>query len=219
MHPLASLILWVGGLVGGVAAIRSARAYLDRRPARRALAAAPPLTPTSAEGERVSVTGVVQVAETTIAAPLSGRLCVVARARVRIMQDGFLAGGGHPYETFAMVPFIVEVPDVGRVRVEGRYALLDVPSRAMSKRRSIPGSCERMLDEHYLSEGARSTPRFRESVVEPGMLVSVAGVLMKEAGVPEPGERGYRDAGPPTFVLKGTVDHPLAIGRCVQARS
>jgi hypothetical protein len=124
--------------------------------------------------------------------------------------------GAHPYETFAMVPFIVEVPLIGRVRVEGRYASLDVPSRSMSKRRSAPGSRERMLADHVLSEGPRTTLLFDESIIEPGTLVSVAGVLMKEASrQSDASERGYRDAGPPSFVLQGTVSQPLVIGRPV----
>jgi hypothetical protein len=216
MDPIVSFALSISGLVASVMTIRSARAYLDCRPARRALAAAPPLAPASAEGELARVTGVVRTADNTIAAPLSARDCVVARARVRIMQHGFFGMGAQPYVTFAMVPFIVEVPLVGRVRVEGRYALLDVPSRAMSKRSSAPRSRERMLAEHVLSDGARSTPLFDESIVEPGTSVSVAGVLMKESlRQPDIGEKGYRDSGPPSFVLQGTVERPLVIGRPV----
>lgn len=124
--------------------------------------------------------------------------------------------GAQPYETFMMVPFIVEAPLVGRVRVEGRYASLDIPSRAIRKRSSAPGSRERMLADHVLSDGPRSIPLFDESIVEPGALVSVAGVLMKEAPrQPDDGERGYRDSGPPSFVLQGTVERPLVIGRPV----
>jgi hypothetical protein len=216
MDPLASFALSISGLVASVATIRSARAYLDCRPARRALAAAPPLTPNVAEGELARVTGVVRTAETTIAAPLSARRCVVARARVRIMQQGLFGIGAQPYETFMMVPFIVEVPLVGHVRVEGRYASLDVPSRAIWKRNSTPGSRERMLADHVLSDGPRSTPLFDESIVEAGTLVSVAGVLMKEAArQPDANERGYRDSGPPSFVLQGTFEQPLVIGRAV----
>lgn len=214
MDPLTSFALSISGLVVSVVSIRSARAYLDCRPARRALAAAPPLAPTSAEGEVARVTGAVRTAEKTIEAPLSARRCVVARARVRIMQHGIFGIGALPYETFAMVPFVVEVPALGLVRVEGRYALLDVPSRAISKGSSVPGSRERMLAEHVLSDSARSTPLFDESIVEPGTFVSAAGVLMKESPrQPDAGVRGYRDSGPPSFVLQGTFERPLAIGR------
>jgi hypothetical protein len=219
MDPVASFALSIGGVVAGVMTVRSVRTYLDCRPARRALADAPPLVLTSAEGQIACATGIVRTAESTMTAPLSARQCVVARARIRIRQQGFLGIGARPYETFAMVPFIVDVPRVGHVRVEGRYALLDLPARAMSKRNSTPGSRERMLADHILSDTARSTPSFDESIVEPGMLVSVAGVLMKEAPrAPEAGEQGYRDSGPPSFVLQGTVDRPLAIGRCAEAR-
>lgn len=113
-----------------------------------------------------------------------------------------------------MVPFIVEVPPIGRVRVEGRYASLDVPARAVSKRSSTPASRERMLAEHALAEGPRSTPLFDESIVAPEALVSVAGVFMKDVSrQPSTGERGFRDPGPPMFVLQGTVERPLVIGR------
>ena len=218
MDPLASVALSISGIVVCIVTIRSARSYVDCRVARRALAAAPPLVPSSAEGERARVTGVVRTAEKTIEAPLSARACVVARARVRIMQHGLFGLGAQPYVTFAMVPFIVEAPRLGRVRVEGRFAWLDVSSRAMSERKSAPGSRERMLEDHGLNEGARSIPLFDESIVEPGEVVSVVGVLMKEApAVPDTGERGYRDSGQPTFVLQGTVEQPLAIGRPVDA--
>lgn len=218
MDPTVSFALWIGGVVVGVMTIRSARTYFDRRPARRTLAAAPPLVPTSPEGEIARATGVVRATETTMPAPLSGRRCVVARARIRINRQGFL-GSGHPYETFAMVPFIVDVPLLGGVRVEGRYALLDLPARAMSKRTSTPGSRERMLADHILTESSRSSPSFDETIVEPGMVVSVAGVVMKEAArVPDAREQGYRDAGPPSFVLQGTVERPLAIGRSSEPR-
>ena len=211
MDPVVSFALSIGAVVAGVMTIRSARTYLECRPARRALAAAAPLAATSAEGEIACATGVVRTAETTMTAPLSASRCVVARARIRIGQQGFFTP---PYETFAMVPFIVDVPRLGAVRVEGRYALLDLPARAMSKRNATPGSRERMLADHILNDSARTTPSFDESIVEPGMLVSVAGVVMKEAPrVPDTGEYGYRESGPPSFVLQGTVDRPLVIGR------
>lgn len=128
------------------------------------------------------------------------------------MQKGFFGIGAPAYETFAIVPFIVDASPIGQVRVESRYATLDVPCRAMSEGRSAPGARQRMLDEHALSEGARTTLLFDESIVEVGTVVRVAGLLMKDivAG-PDSSERGYR-ATPTRFVLRGTVDHPIAIG-------
>lgn len=215
MDPFfAYYALSISGIVVCVATIKSARAYLDCRVARRTLAAATPLMPTSEEGEVVRVTGVVRIAKTSIAAPLSGRSCVVARARIRSSQDSPFGIGGHPYETFAMVAFIVDAPQIGRVHVEGRYALLDVPSRSMSKRASVPGGREKLIAEHGIYETVRRALYFDETVVEPEMLVSVAGVLMKEAPEqPAAVETGYRESQPPAFVLQGTVAQPLAIGR------
>jgi hypothetical protein len=40
-----------------------------------------------------------------------------------------------------------------------------------------------------------------------------AAELKDAAGKPDAGERGYRDSGPPAFVLQGTVAQPLVIGR------
>ena len=206
------LVVLVGVVVVTMVSVRFTRAYLDRRPARRALASAPPLAPTSAEGTFVCVTGIVRAGDATITAPLSARPCVVARARFRMKEGGFFGIGTHPYVTFAMVPFFVEVPLVGRIRVESRYASLDMRPRKMSKRRSAPGSRERMLADHLVTESARNSPSFDETIVEPGALVAVAGILMKNVPLqPDTAEKGYRDSVAPTFVLQGTVDQPVVI--------
>lgn len=211
MTPLVEVVLSTGGVVGGVAGIRFLRGYFDRRPARRAIAKTPALSATSDDGTRVVVTGVVRAVETTTVAPLSGRSCVLARARVRIMQKGLFGIGTYPYETFAIAPFVVETEQFGNVRVESRYAVLDLPSRGVPARRCAPGARQRLLDEHSVHDGTRSTPLFDEAILESGTTVAVAGLLMKDAA-PQPSidETDYR-ADRVILVLRGTVDHPIAV--------
>ena len=62
------LVVLVGVVVVTMVSVRFTRAYLDRRPARRALASAPPLAPTSAEGTFVCVTGIVRAGDATVIA-------------------------------------------------------------------------------------------------------------------------------------------------------
>jgi hypothetical protein len=54
---------------------------------------------------------------------------------------------------------------------------------------------------------------FEEVIVEPGMRVTIAGLMMKDlTGAPPEGEAGYREEAPASLRLAGDVAHPLVIG-------
>ena len=200
----------------GSAAIGTARRVLERRRARRELVVRPDLEPATSEGTVVRVTGVVRVLERTLEAPLSGATCVVARSRVR-------AGGGiarravRPRESFAMVPFLLERPE-GTVSIEGAHALLDLEPIALGHHLG-KASAARARREHFLllhgfkmRESVRAL--FEETIVGPGMTVTIAGLMMKDPLVEPSGEveLGFRDAAAPSLRLAGNADHPLVIG-------
>lgn len=199
----------------GSAAIGAGRKILERRHARRELREKPVLGANSPEGVVVRATGIVQVLDQTLVGPLSGRTCVVVRSRV--------SGGGkltsraqRPKEQIAMVPFVLDRGEAGRVVVEGKHVLLDLPPLRVRRK-----AFERSRREHFLiSQGLtlRELGRaiFEETLVEPGMRVSVAGLVMKDlATEPAGDELGFRDAPPTNLRIAGNVEHPLVIGEPV----
>ncbi len=199
-------------VTAGSAAIGAARRILERRRARRELREKPLLQPQSTEGTVVRATGIVRVLDRTLIAPLSGIECVVVRSRVTTGR-----GAMAPSEVFAMVPFLLERAD-GTVSIEGAHALLDLdPIARVGKRAKSPADSARR-DAFVLAQGVdrkrAARAIFAETVVEPGMTVTVAGLMMKdviEAPV-ETDERGFREAGPVALRLAGNADHPLVIG-------
>lgn len=197
----------------GSAAIGAGRKILERRRARRELRTRPALAAGSPEGDVVRVTGVVQlVDDQTLEAPLSGLSCVVVRSRVRPTRTP-MDRARPPKETIAMVPFIIDRGEAGRVLVEGKHVLLDLPPLRM-KRSSIE---QRRREQFLIAHGfpLREVGRadFEETVVEAGARVSVAGLMMKDLpSEPVPDELGFRDATPPNLRIAGNVEHPLVIG-------
>ena len=54
--------------------------------------------------------------------------------------------------------------------------------------------------------------KFEEVLVEDGMRVSIAGLMMKDlSDAPPTGESAFRDAAPPALRIAGDAAHPLAI--------
>lgn len=193
------------------AAIGATRRLLERRRARRELRTKPVLGPSSPDGAVVRVTGVVRAIE-PLTAPLSGRACVVYRARVDAspwLVRGAARKGVH--EQLELTPFLIDRGEQGTVLVEGEHALLDLPV-------VVIGTADRLRREQFLlrhgvavKEAARA--RFEETLVEPGMRITVAGLMMMDpAAAPSTGELHFRDAPPPSLRLTGNVEHPLAIG-------
>jgi hypothetical protein len=201
-------VSFVAGVVGLAVAARRGPNWLERRRARRALSAASLLDGTSVEGASVHVTGLVRVLDRTVTAPLSASTCVVARARVRV--GGSFGDFSAPYETMAFAPFVVVLDDQRWVLVDGNYAQLDLAAR---RSRFDEARRTELLAEHYVGQRQSTLARFEEVVVVPGDRVSVAGLLMKDAGTaPTMEERGFRDSVAPTVRLVGNLANPIVIG-------
>lgn len=205
--------LGVLAFVGGTAVVGFGRKVLERRRARRALAAHPPLTVDSPEGSTARVTGIARVATQTLQAPLSGRECVVARSRVYVRAD-WAGYAVRPRERMAMVEFLVDQGADCIVRIEGTHAWLDLSPTNLE---GSDGDRRRMLmDELDIKDADRSNPRFEETLVAPGDRVSIAGLVMKDVvAEPLPGERGFREGQTTRLRLAGNAEHPLVIGRAL----
>ncbi|HEU4611888.1 MAG TPA: hypothetical protein VFS15_07415 [Kofleriaceae bacterium] len=202
-------------VVAGSAAIGAARKIIERRRARRELREKPPLDTSVPEGAVVRVTGTVHVLDATVTAPLSGRTCVVVRSRVT--AGGKLTSRAQrPLEEIAMVPFAIDRGAQGRVVVEGEHALLDLRPLHLRGKAFDRARHERFLIAQGLAVREITRAQFEETVVEPGMRVSVAGLMMKDLPTePAADERGFRDAPATNLRIAGNVEHPLVIGEPV----
>jgi hypothetical protein len=113
-----------------------------------------------------------------------------------------------------MVPFILDRDgDQTPVAIEGRHALLDLPNTKLPPPRSSDERERRVsfLALHGLKTSAGGI--FEEVLIEAGMRVTIAGLMMKDlAAAPPEGEAGYREDAPATLRLAGDVAHPLVIG-------
>jgi hypothetical protein len=200
----------------GSAAIGAGRQIIERRRARRELRDKAPLAPTSREGNVLRVTGLVRVAEHTLTAPLSDRACVVVRSRVR-SGGGFVARAQRPYETLAMVPFVLDRGADGLVRIEGEHVLLDIAPLKLRRQDIDVTRRQQFLARHGISHREAGRALFDETTIEAGMRVSVAGLMMKDLGDEAlADERGFRDdAVKITLRIAGNVEHPIVIGEPV----
>ena len=201
-------------IAGGSAAIGAARRLAVRRRVQRELRMRPTLDPTTSDGAEVRVTGVVRALPEAplLLAPLSGRRCVIYTSVIDAtswMVRGVAERGRH--ERFAITGFLLERGAEGPVRVEGSYALLDVPSlpdKALERSRQ-----EQVLLAHGVPLRRLPSVKFEETVIEEGMTISVAGlVMMDPADEATLEERSFRDAPAFTLRLTGNRAHPLAIG-------
>jgi hypothetical protein len=205
--------LAVGLLMVGSAAIGATRKVLERRRARKELLSRPVLGADTDEGAVVRVTGIVRVAGEALVAPVSGRPCVVYRSRVT-SAGGLVRRAFKARESFAMVPFALERDGDGvAVAIEGRHALLDLPNVKLPAPRTSDERERRVsfLALHGLKASAGGV--FEEVIIEVGMHVTIAGLMMKDiAETPPEGEAGYREQAPASLRLAGDVAHPLVIG-------
>ncbi|MBA3454873.1 MAG: hypothetical protein H0T42_17425 [Deltaproteobacteria bacterium] len=181
----------------------------ERWRARYQLSTRPLLSTDSAEGDHVRVTGVVRVLDDTLIAPLSGRTCVAYRARatVHTVRPGTYVLLPKP-DSFVLVPFLIEGTD-HVVLIDGDRAVFDLPLTKLtgSERQ------QRFMTLHGYTSQLGVGASFREVVVEPGMVVTVAGVLMRDVALaPTVDESTFRAGPPPTLRLSGNREHPLAIG-------
>ena len=208
----------------GAGAIGAGRRLLERRRAHRELVSKPALDASIAEGTVVRVTGVVRVLERTLEAPLSGATCVVVRSQVR--AKGFGLAALRPKETVTMVPFLLEREGEGTVSIEGVHVLLDLKPLSLARPHRKNETERARRQQFVLAHGfntrqaRRAAFAFWETIVEPGMTVSVAGLMMKDVGEPPPvgEELGFRDTAAPARRLAGNVEHPLVIGAPVDRK-
>ncbi|MEP6865865.1 MAG: hypothetical protein ABJE66_34920 [Deltaproteobacteria bacterium] len=203
----------VGLVMVGSAAIGASRKILERRRARKELRSRPVLGAETDEGAVVRVTGIVRATDETIVAPISGRRCVVYRSRVT-SAGGLVRRAFKARESLVMVPFVLERDgDTMPVAIEGRHALLDLPNTKLPPPRTSDERERRVsfLALHGLKASAGGI--FEEVLIEPGMRVTIAGLMMKDiVAAPPEGEAGYREEAPASLRLAGDVGHPLVIG-------
>ena len=210
------LLTWsLLAFAGASAAYGAGRKLIERRRARRILRAQPLLQRETPEGTVVRVTGIVRAIAPLIA-PLSERPCVVVRARVEIRGPIGSILPERLHEVIEIAPFLLEREREPPVRVDGEHARLDLPSVALDR---IDGACaDRFLLRHGVPLHEAPRARFEETLVEPGMRITVAGLVMFDpAAAPATDERSFRDGPPITLRLTGNVDHPLAIGEAAPA--
>ena len=211
---MEELFAWLAVAAAGVwTGLRAIRNRVERRRARRLLRALPALGPGTPEGATVKVTGVVRAIE-PLTAPLSGRACVVFRARAEIPTS---RGSSYPapirerIESLELTPFTLDRGDEGTVLVDGSHAILDLP--ALAARDTVPALCEKFLIGRGLTLRDASSARFDETIVEPGTTITVTGLVLHDvASDPSAIERDFREAPPPALRLTGNAAHPLAIG-------
>lgn len=185
----------------------------ERGRVRHEIAKRPALTPNAAEGDHVRVTGTVRTFERALVAPLTGRTCVAYRSRasVRSAQPrGVYRSPMSQPDAMLLVPFMLESGG-DHVLVDGDHALFDVPATRLT-------AADRARQQQFIVlHGFRSLDGFgagfKEVLIEPGMQVSVVGVLMRDVALAPPSEEGmFREGPAPTIRLTGSREHPLAIG-------
>jgi len=112
-----------------------------------------------------------------------------------------------------MIPFVIDRGAQGRVVIEGKHALLDVAPLSMRRDKIDPERRSQLLVRVGFALRELGRAHYEETVIEPGMRVSVAGLMMKDlVSEPVSDELGFRDAPPTSARLAGNVEHPLVIG-------
>lgn len=209
---MEELIAWLAVAAAGAwTGLRAVRRRLERRRVRKELRALPALEAGTPDGAQVKVTGVVRAIE-PLTAPLSGRSCVVFRARAEIpvpRGSNYPAPIGQRVESLELTPFTIDRGTDGTVIVDGSHALLDLPALTDT----VPERCEQFLVGRGLTLREASSAKFEETIVEAGMTITVTGLLLHDVATePSRAERDFRAEPPPTLRLTGNAEHPLAIG-------
>ena len=210
--PLTATLALV--VTAAAAAVGLGRRFTERGRVSRELRRAV-LGSETAEGAHVRVTGVVRVFERSLVAPLSGRACVAYRSRASARSPGNRSPGKAPLvsftpESLVIVPFVLDRGAEGAVLVHGDHALFDVPAVDLSD--CDPERRHQFLILHGLTSEHNVTAGFKELVIEPGMTITVVGVMMKDMALAPPSdELAFREAPAPTVQLTGNRAHPLAI--------
>lgn len=188
--------------LGAVALIGAASRALTgpRAQARRRMRLAPDRL---AEGEAVTLTGVVRELAPLLEAPLSGKPCVAFESHLRFWgkRRDLLA---HASKT-RLASFVLDTPR-GSVIVEGDKAELHVPATSL-----IPRKLEREIE--FATDCGAPTHGIREASAEEifvavGARIAVHGVIHLETDPQASAD--YREAGK-RVLLRGHSKHPLTI--------
>jgi hypothetical protein len=197
--------LLIAAALGIGAALPHVRVSRYRKHARAILRGHPAMTAATREGESARVSGIVRAIE-TLAAPVTGRPCVVHRLTIIDMPRG------RRHTQVGITPFLLDRGAAGTVRVEGSHAVIDLPSKKVSPPNRASG--QRALARFADAWRSNSQLRYEQMLVEPGQRISVAGLVMYDVpDAPTADERGFRDQARPRLRITGNAEHPLAIGR------
>jgi hypothetical protein len=198
-------------VVGGAIIWYASGPARERKKLVDAIEAVPPLERgETTEGTLVRVTGRVQILDATpggeLRAPFSDKRCVWFKSETALSSDE----GARRFllERVREAPVVIDP-------THARVAIAPLDSSEYYSTRALAYSLE-----HRDSDGGGVY--MKETVITPGMRVTVAGTLVRERGDSRigsalesspgsSGERGYRDDPEPQLVLAGSADHPLAI--------
>jgi hypothetical protein len=195
---------------------------LDKSLRRRLRAAAPASIAELREGLHCRISGTVRALDqVTLEAPLSGLPCVAYL--LEVVEDRVTAGPMGTDRDLVVydrraVPFLlidgdhraVIDPDHAQILLRSETELVArSPVELNARARAV---LARFVPER--TDWNRTTRiRFRESIVEVGERVAIAGVGKREADPLGGGERGYRDQIQQRLRFTGTAQLPLLIGR------
>jgi len=201
----------LGKLSSGVV-VRELRRVGERRRARDALRAIPPLSATTADGTLARVTGIATPIEGhTLIAPLTGRACLAHRSRAA--ARGGLLQGIAVIERIELCPF-----SLGEVEIHSANTRLDMPPTPLRPSPAQRDRYDRFLYPIGLHRHSRCFggygPEFEEIIVTPGLRITVAGLVMLEISDRARGELGFRDRAVRARLV-GDAEHPIVIGRAV----
>lgn len=160
-------------------------------------------SPKLVEGERLTISGVVQPTNAAVEAALSGRRCVLDRSRARVLVHDRLIS--EPREV-QIRPFVVATR-YGQVRIDVSELALEVPPNTV-----VDLATERQLafrSRHDIPKTAALA--FDEILIEPGSKVTIRGIVSLERDPDSTAERGYRDDAPTTIRLVGDASRPLTL--------
>jgi len=159
------------------------------------------------EGELVTITGVVRAIGDGVVAPLTGRACVVYRARAQVFTHTAVpAPLGEPHEA-AHAPFTIATAR-GDIVVEA-VAELDGAREAIvtrSRERELA-----FLARHGFARDLHAATTFDELAIVPGATIKIRGVVQLERDPGAADERGFRDDAPTIAKLVPVVGNPLTI--------
>ena len=159
------------------------------------------------EGELVTITGVVRAVGDGVVAPLTGRACVVYRARARVFSNAAVpASLGEPHEA-ASAPFVIATPR-GDIVVEATPALDGAREAIVERSRDREVA---FLARHGFARDLHTGTTFDEVAIRPGATVKIRGVVQLERDPGAAGERGFRDDAPMVARLVPVAGNPLVI--------